>query len=175
MLRVEPGQLLAHQVTLVQQRRSVGGQLVQPAPGRLVASAGRRRDRLAHLGQHAQPLPVARPPREGEALDVPRQPDARRQHDAGVLPGRIEPGDAAVGQEREVEGHSITLIRSRSSRGHLELLLVDRPLQPVPQFGEHRRPLVHRPASARRYCFPSCFELPCTRRSRSRRLASKAP
>ena len=114
MRRLQPRQLLAHEVAFVQQRPGGRRQLVEPVHDR-VGHRGNRRHRLAHLRQHAQPLPVARAPGERVALDVSREANPRRQHDVRVLPRRVQPTDAAVRKQREIDRHSITRIWSRKS------------------------------------------------------------
>jgi hypothetical protein len=82
-----------------------------PAPPIATTASGRPR-RATGAGPAA--LPLARACREGEALDVARQPDPRREHDPRMLAGAVQPVQAAVGNEAEVEGHSSPRISSRS-------------------------------------------------------------
>ena len=63
MLRLEPRQLLAHEMPLVQQRPVVGGSSSTPDEDAVRAGAAPAPTRLAHLREDAQPLAVARPRR----------------------------------------------------------------------------------------------------------------
>ncbi len=95
MLRVEPRQLLAHQVPLVQERPIHRRQLVH-AEQRVFLHPFDAVERLANLCEHAQPLAVARTPRERKPLDVPRQSHPRGQHDVSVRTRSVEPANAAI-------------------------------------------------------------------------------
>ena len=118
--------------------------------------------------QHAQPLAIARATGERVALHVARQPDARGQHDVRVLARRVEPAHSAVGQEREIERHSSTLIWSRSSAAtsncscSIARRSRSRSSPSTLRLLEHRRP------SAARYWPP---DVPRTRRARAQQIA----
>src|SRR6185437_554994 len=98
MLRVEPRQLFAHQMTLMEQRARRRRQILEPVHHG-VTEGRNGRYRVAHLRQYAEPLAVARPAGERKTFDVPGQPDTRGQDDVGMSARGVEPTDAAVWQK----------------------------------------------------------------------------
>jgi hypothetical protein len=98
MLRLEPRQLLAHEVPLEQQRPVAGPQLVD-ADEEAIVQPRQYLQGFAELDEHAEPLAVARTAGEGVAVHVPRESHARREHDVRMRPGGIQPPDSAVGKQ----------------------------------------------------------------------------
>ncbi len=111
---LQAGQLPGDHVTLVQQLPLDRFQRVQAEQRGILDGPGLV-THLQHPLEDRPPIGVARPGREREPLEIPRQPHPRRQHDAAVGAARVEPGDAAVAHETEIDAHSNTRIRSRSS------------------------------------------------------------
>src|SRR5450756_243403 len=113
-LVVEPRQLLADKMTLVQQQSVLRRQLVD-ADEDAVFDRPQAGERLPHLRKNPQPLAIAGPRRERVTLQVSRQADPRGDDDVGVLARRIEPARTAVRKQREIEHHSIPRSLSRMS------------------------------------------------------------
>jgi hypothetical protein len=109
VLRIQTRELLAHQMPLVQEQPVAGRELVHPDED-VITQTGCRVHGVSNRGQNPQPLPVTRTCPKGKAVKVPGEPDPGGQHDPRVLPGGIQPVDPAVGQEREIQAHSSTLI-----------------------------------------------------------------
>ena len=170
MLRLEPRQLLAHEVPL-EQHRALRRPAARPPGRRQARRHVRRRCRASRTWASTRSRSPSRA-RAGEriAVHVPRQADPRRQHDVGVRAGRIQPTHAAVRQQREVERHSSTLIRSRSCAADLELLLLDRAPQLLAQLAEHRR-LLQRPRPGARGTAARC-DAGCRARGAAARAGS---
>ena len=137
VLRLEPRQLLAYKMSLVEQRAGRRRQFVEPVHHGL-AQRRHRGHRLAHLRQHAQPLAVSRPASKRKALDISRQPDARRKHDVGVL-RRTRRANRRRRQAAEKDRQSFHHPNAIAQISRdLELFVVDRATQTLLQFAEHR-------------------------------------
>jgi hypothetical protein len=96
------GELARDQVPLVQHAQREGAELAQ-VDERAAAQRGVLGG-AAHLLEDAEPLLIADSRREGVALEVAGQADARREHDVGVRAGAVEPGEAEAAGRREI-GH----------------------------------------------------------------------
>ena len=110
---VETGQLLAHEVPLVQQLPVDPVQPVQPEPGG-PAEQHRLPGRALDRSQDLLALGLGVPSLEHVAGQVPGQPDPGGEHQMARRPAGVQPADAPVGQQAEVD-HSSTRSRSRSS------------------------------------------------------------
>src|SRR5437762_10252549 len=98
---------------LVQQLAVDALQLVQ-SDGHGTLQQIARRAGFLHPREHRGAIGVLRALAEHVTVEVAGEPDAGREDDAALRPGRVEPAHAAVGKEREVD-HSSTRMRSRSS------------------------------------------------------------
>ncbi len=110
---IQPRQLLAHQVPLVQQLPVDPVQPVEPEPGRPVEQH-RFPGGPLHRVEDLLPLGLGAPPLEDAIGEIAGQPDPGREHEMAGRPARVEPADPAIGEEAQVD-HSSTRSRSRSS------------------------------------------------------------
>src|SRR5438067_11183086 len=98
---------------LVQQLAVDALQLVQ-SDGHGTLQQIARRAGFLHPREHRGAIGVLRPLAEHVTVEVAGEPDAGREDDAALRPGRVEPAHAAVGKEKDVD-HSSTRMRSSSS------------------------------------------------------------
>ena len=113
-ISLQTGQVSRDQVSLMEQLALCRLQVVDTDEWSVVQCV-RGPTRALDLLQHHLVVLRTRPYGEPLAVDIPGEPDACREHDVPVGPTRIEPGDTTVRNEIDVEGHSITRMRSRNS------------------------------------------------------------
>ena len=95
---VQPGQVTAHQVPLVEEEPVGVLQDVEPEHGPVRKRAGGARGG-DYVGQDGLPFRRSRPGAERVGLEVPRQAHPGGEDQVAVGATRVEPGQTAVGEE----------------------------------------------------------------------------
>src|SRR6185312_755798 len=170
---IERRELLAHHVPFMQELTVRLLQLIHahqdPIPCGWNHGQG-----IPDLRQHSQPLALSGTAREGIAFNVAGQTYACGQNDAGLLASAVHPAKPAAGQGLRIEAHSMARSWSRSDAASSNSSFrIARSSRSRSRSGDAGIGASSAPC-APLYSRPRCCPCPCTFRSNSRRLCSKA-